>query len=266
MFLGKAGVMALYAKRKFDQKGKLPHQYLLDHQQKFQSQLKKKNIYSICQYPKGAWFLGLVFVSSGISLLYILLKYDKGDLTLWWRFLIILGMTILGIVFLTSVDRMKYEVHKTHQILLIERMNPFLFCRKITIIKDLEQLEDIRITKKGHKSVEYYTIQFVFKDSKVDTLEYNELRETKLKFTEITTFLEQQKDLGKIKIEQELDPYYEFVNNSTLNNNNNDKNNNNDSQKMNQQELHKVNQQSYYNQENQKSTIEEKYKENDVLL
>lgn len=44
----------------------------------------------------------------------------------------------LGIVFLTTVDRMKYEIHKTHQILLIERMNPFLFCRKITIIKDLE--------------------------------------------------------------------------------------------------------------------------------
>lgn len=66
----------------------------------------------------------MVFVSSGISLLYILLKYDKGDLTLWWRFLIIIGMTMysmlfnlyfsLGIVFLTTVDRMKYEIHKTH--------------------------------------------------------------------------------------------------------------------------------------------------------
>lgn len=31
MFLGKVGVMALYAKKKFDNKGKPRHQYLLDH-------------------------------------------------------------------------------------------------------------------------------------------------------------------------------------------------------------------------------------------
>ena len=86
---------------------------------------------------------------------------------------------------------MKYEIHKTYQILLIEKMNPFLLCRKITIIKDLELLNDVRIAKKGHKQAEYYTIQFLFKDDKVDTLEYNDLRETKLKFTEITTFLNQ---------------------------------------------------------------------------
>lgn len=46
---------------------------------------------------------------------------------------------------------MRYEIHKTHRILLIEKMNPFLFFRKITIVKDLELLEDIRIAKKGNK-------------------------------------------------------------------------------------------------------------------
>jgi hypothetical protein len=36
MFLGKVGAMALYAKKRNDFKKKLPHQYLLDHQEKFQ--------------------------------------------------------------------------------------------------------------------------------------------------------------------------------------------------------------------------------------
>lgn len=35
MFLGKAGVMALYAKKYHDRKGKPPHQYLIDHKEKF---------------------------------------------------------------------------------------------------------------------------------------------------------------------------------------------------------------------------------------
>jgi hypothetical protein len=51
----------------------------------------------VTQYPKGAWFLGILFFVSGISLLYILLTYDKGDLTVWWRYLIIIGMTMYKI-------------------------------------------------------------------------------------------------------------------------------------------------------------------------
>lgn len=52
MFIGRAGLMAYYARKRFNiEKGRPKHQYLIDHQDTFKKlQHKNKNKYFLCIY------------------------------------------------------------------------------------------------------------------------------------------------------------------------------------------------------------------------
>ncbi|KAM3145585.1 hypothetical protein pb186bvf_002359 [Paramecium bursaria] len=191
MFLSRVGMIAMYAKKRSDRLKKPPHQFLIDHQEKFKQQIarKKKNVYAYSQTTYGAFIIGLLFVTAGIFLTYLLLKMHDSDLSMWWRYLIVFFIAGLGCLFIIQTERVSIEIHKSHKILIINRMQPFLFLKNDTIVKDLEQLEIIRVVKKGHQAYQnstiYFTIEFIFKDSKESVLEFNYLRQAKLKYAEI---------------------------------------------------------------------------------
>lgn len=83
----------------------------------------------------------------------------------------------LGCLFLISTDRLKIELHKEHRLLVMEKFNPFLCCRKLTIVKDLDKLEKINIIKEGHQAYQsstiFYALEFEFQDGKQTLLEFN---------------------------------------------------------------------------------------------
>jgi len=68
------------------------------------------------------------------------LQFEKGlptveitpdePITYWWRYLIIMIMWAMGIVFLVSVDYTTVEIHKEHKIMILANTNPWLFCRR----------------------------------------------------------------------------------------------------------------------------------------
>ena len=63
--------------------------------------------------------------------------------TYWWRYLLIMLMMIMGTSFLVFVDRETVEIHKEYSLLVLGKMNPWLCCRKKSMIRDLEKLVDI---------------------------------------------------------------------------------------------------------------------------
>ena len=73
-------------------------------------------------------------------------------------------MFFLGVLFLVSVDRETVEIHKDYKLLVMHKTNPWLCCRRRTVVRDLELLIDVAIVKKGHEayanSTLYYVIEF----------------------------------------------------------------------------------------------------------
>jgi hypothetical protein len=61
-------------------------------------------------------------------------------------------MGTVGVLFLVSVDRETVEIHKEHKLLVLGKMNPWLCCRKKTVVRDLELLTDMGLVKRGHES------------------------------------------------------------------------------------------------------------------
>ena len=62
-------------------------------------------------------------------------------------------MMMVGILFLVNVDRETVEIHKEYKLLVLGKMNPWLCCRKKTVVRDLELLTDIGLVRRGHDAI-----------------------------------------------------------------------------------------------------------------
>lgn len=123
-------------------------------------------------------------------------------------------MVILGFLFLINVDRETVEIHKEYKLLVLNKMNPWLCCRKVSKVRNLELLTDVGILKRGHESNQnstvYYAIEFrygTFDENnkhesarREEIMEFTDMREAKKKFVEVMTFIGKPFDLASIRV------------------------------------------------------------------
>lgn len=123
-------------------------------------------------------------------------------------------MILLGVLFLINVDRETVEIHKDYKLLVLNKINPWLCCKKRSVVRDLEFLTEVGVVKRGHESSHnsstYYAIEFRYglfdqenkhqSARREEIMEFNDLRSAKLKYVEIMTFIERNMDLANIKV------------------------------------------------------------------
>jgi hypothetical protein len=122
---------------------------------------------------------------------------------------------VMGISFLIFVDRETVEIHREYSLLVLGKMNPWLCCRKKSKIRDLEKLVDIQIVKRGHQSYQnstvYYALEFIYDETayckREEIMEFNDMKEAKKKYVEITTFISKEVDLANIGVADESTCY-----------------------------------------------------------
>lgn len=193
--------------------------------------------------PKGAWFLGWVFILTGVFLLYVIQTgmlegdgtitseqlhkemYEHGEpsveitpdepVVYWWRYLMIFFMVFIGTLFLINVDSETVEIHKEHKLLILGKMNPWLCCRRKTTVRDLELLTDVGLVKRGHDATQnntiYYAIEFRYGEMsekrmaarREEIMEFTDLRTAKLKYVEVMTFIDRNPDLANVRVTDE---------------------------------------------------------------
>lgn len=142
-------------------------------------------------------------------------EYLKEKISYWWRYLMIFFVILMGVLFLVNVDRETVEIHKEYKLLVMNKSNPWLCCRKRSLVRDLECLTDVGVVKRGHASSKgnstvYYAIEFrygVFDENtkndaarREEIMEFSDQREAKKKYVEVMTFIERNMDLSNIRV------------------------------------------------------------------
>jgi hypothetical protein len=108
-------------------------------------------------YPKGAWFLGVLFLLSGSILLYLITVHfhiflDEIDgLSIFWKYVIIVLMQILGLIFLSFGEIEVIEFNKKLNLIITVKKNIFFYIKRKSRI--LDELITIYLIKRGHESV-----------------------------------------------------------------------------------------------------------------
>lgn len=109
-----------------------------------------------------------------------------------WKMSIMAGTLVVGLIFLSASQIEVTEFNRTTKQLIVRKSN--VFGQKEVEKKNLSQVTDVCIIKRGHDSIQIYTIHYILQISfleewLVEVLETNNLHKIKLNYVEVMTFL-----------------------------------------------------------------------------